>query len=132
MALTWNRRTRAELGSLALAGYVPVWAALPTPVAPSTAGDWIGLIQGYIKDGGLVLGLAIAALWFGWSQAPRQLTVHIPPNLRSGAVLAVDEIAPANANAYALSTQSLARLVSNASKWSPYYEHQKDVWDVKL
>jgi integrating conjugative element membrane protein (TIGR03745 family) len=44
-------------------------AALPTPVAPSTtpaAGDWIGLIQGYIKDGGLVLGLAIAVLGFLW------------------------------------------------------------------
>ena len=36
---------------------------------PSTAppaGDWIGLIQGYIKDGGLVLGLAIAVLGFLW------------------------------------------------------------------
>ena len=47
----------------------PLWAALPTPVAPSTApaaGDWIGLIQGYIKDGGLVLGLAIAVMGFLW------------------------------------------------------------------
>ena len=46
-----------------------VEADLPTPVAPSTAppdGDWIGLIQGYIKDGGLVLGLAIAVLGFLW------------------------------------------------------------------
>lgn len=48
---------------------LPLRAALPTPVAPSTkppAGDWIGLIQGYIKDGGLVLGLAIAVLGFLW------------------------------------------------------------------
>ena len=48
---------------------LPLWAALPTPVAPSTApaaGDWIGLIQGYIKDGGLVLALAIAVLGFLW------------------------------------------------------------------
>ena len=47
----------------------PLLAALPTPVAPSTApaaGDWIGLIQGYIKDGGLVLGLAISVLGFLW------------------------------------------------------------------
>ena len=43
----------------------------------------------------------IAALWFGWSQAPAQLTVHIPPDLRSGAVLAVDEISPANVYAFA-------------------------------
>ena len=57
------------LGVLAAAVHLPLWAALPTPVAPSTApaaGDWIGLIQGYIKDGGLVLGLAIAVLGFLW------------------------------------------------------------------
>ncbi len=44
-------------------------AALPTPVEPSTspaAGDWIALIKGYIKDGGLVLGLAIAVMGFLW------------------------------------------------------------------
>ena len=44
-------------------------ADLPTPVPPSTnpgAGDWIGLIEGYIHDGGLVLGLAIAVLGFLW------------------------------------------------------------------
>lgn len=44
-------------------------AALPTPVAPSTspaAGDWIALIKGYIKDGGIVLGLAIAVMGFLW------------------------------------------------------------------
>ena len=29
-------------------------------------GDWIALIKGYIKDGGLVLGLAIAVLGFLW------------------------------------------------------------------
>ena len=46
-----------------------VQADLPVPVPPSTApaaGDWIGLIEGYIKDGGLVLGLAIAILGFLW------------------------------------------------------------------
>lgn len=54
---------------LAAPFHAPLWAALPTPIAPSTAppaGDWIGLIQGYIKDGGLVLGLAIAVLGFLW------------------------------------------------------------------
>lgn len=57
------------LGLLATMFHSPVWAELPTPVAPSTAplaGDWLGLIQGYIKDGGLVLGLAIAILGFLW------------------------------------------------------------------
>ena len=57
------------LGLLATMFHPPLWAVLPTPVAPSTAppaGDWLGLIQGYIKDGGLVLGLAIAVLGFLW------------------------------------------------------------------
>ena len=57
------------LAAAALLFPLPLWAALPTPVAPSTApaaGDWLGLIQGYIKDGGLVLGLAIAVLGFLW------------------------------------------------------------------
>ena len=43
----------------------------------------------------------IAGLWFGWSQAPERLTVHIPPDLRSGAVLAVDEVPPPNVYAFA-------------------------------
>ncbi|MGB5251323.1 MAG: TIGR03745 family integrating conjugative element membrane protein [Sedimenticolaceae bacterium] len=57
------------VGLLAMSAGQSVWAALPTPVAPSTApaaGDWIALISGYIKDGGLVLGLAIAVLGFLW------------------------------------------------------------------
>jgi len=56
-------------GLLAMSVGQSVWAALPTPVPPSTApaaGDWIALIKGYIKDGGLVLGLAIAVLGFLW------------------------------------------------------------------
>ncbi|MDN5869200.1 MAG: TIGR03746 family integrating conjugative element protein [Nitrococcus sp.] len=44
----------------------------------------------------------IAALWFGWSRAPERLTVHIPPDLRSGAVLAVGEVSPPNVYAFAL------------------------------
>ncbi len=67
-----NKRVRRAIGTVGLvvisAGQ-SVWAALPTPVAPSTAppsGDWIALIKGYIKDGGLVLGLAIAVIGFLW------------------------------------------------------------------
>ena len=47
-------------------------AALPAPVAPSTApaaSDWLGLIKGYIKDGGIIIGLFLAVagfLWLGW------------------------------------------------------------------
>ncbi len=63
------KRIATAVGLLAVSTTQSVWAALPTPVAPSTgpaAGDWIGLIQGYIKDGGLVLGLAIAVIGFLW------------------------------------------------------------------
>ena len=64
-----SKQVTAAVGLLAMSTAQSVWAALPTPVAPSTgpaAGDWIGLIQGYIKDGGLVLGLAIAVIGFLW------------------------------------------------------------------
>jgi integrating conjugative element membrane protein (TIGR03745 family) len=69
MTLGLKRGTAALMGLLVLALYPSAWAALPTPVAPSTApaaGDWIALIKGYVKDGGLVLGLAIAVLGFLW------------------------------------------------------------------
>jgi len=63
---------RAALSALLLTFSVNVLAALPTPVAPSLGkpkGDWLTLIKGYIKDGGLVLGLAVAVvsfLWIAW------------------------------------------------------------------
>lgn len=69
MVLKTFKRIAAVAGLLALSAGQSVWAALPTPVAPSTApaaGDWVALIKGYIKDGGLVLGLAIAVLGFLW------------------------------------------------------------------
>ncbi|WP_052808394.1 TIGR03745 family integrating conjugative element membrane protein [Methyloterricola oryzae] len=73
MSKAWAFRARCA-GCL---GGVSVWAAealsaLPTPVAPSTgpaANDWLGLIKGYIKDGGLVIGLFLAVagfLWIAW------------------------------------------------------------------
>ncbi len=69
MLRKYVKRVRAAMGMLALSAGQSVWAALPVPVAPSNApaaGDWIGLIKGYIKDGGLVLGMAIAVLGFLW------------------------------------------------------------------
>ncbi len=45
--------------------------------------------------------VVIAALWFGWSQAPKHLRVHVPPDLRSGATLAVQEVPAANVYAFA-------------------------------
>lgn len=55
------------LGSICASA--PVLASLPTPIEPSTepaSGDWLELIKGYIKDGGLVLGLAISVIGFLW------------------------------------------------------------------
>ncbi len=69
MIMKTVKKVAAVIGLLAMSATHSVWAALPTPVAPSNApaaGDWIALIQGYIKDGGLVLGLAIAVLGFLW------------------------------------------------------------------
>lgn len=66
MSKRWKRYFLTALG---LGAVGAVQAELPTPVPPSTApaaGDWIGLIEGYIRDGGLVLGLAIAVLGFLW------------------------------------------------------------------
>jgi integrating conjugative element protein (TIGR03746 family) len=45
--------------------------------------------------------LMITGLWIGWSQTPKHLTVHIPPDLRSGAVLKIDEVPPSNVYAFA-------------------------------
>ncbi len=45
--------------------------------------------------------IIIAALWFGWSRAPERLTVHIPPDLRAGAALAVNAVSPPNVYAFA-------------------------------
>ena len=65
-------RQKVALSALLLTLSFDLLAALPTPVAPSLGepkGDWLTLIKGYIKDGGLVLGLAIAVvafLWIAW------------------------------------------------------------------
>lgn len=47
-------------------------AALPTVTVPSgaTDGDWLSMIQQYIKNGGLLVGLFLSVsgfLWLGWN-----------------------------------------------------------------
>ena len=69
MTTKMTLRKLIAISLLLVATIQSVSSALPTPVAPSTApaaGDWIALIKGYIKDGGLVLGLAISVLGFLW------------------------------------------------------------------
>jgi len=61
--------------------------------------------------------LVILALWYGWSQAPRHLTIHVPPDIRSGAVLAVDDVPPSNVYAFALYIfQQLNRWPENGAR----------------
>jgi len=59
----------AALAALWSVGVGNALAVLPQQVPPSTgapAGNWLALIEGYIKDGGLTLGLAIAVIAFLW------------------------------------------------------------------
>ncbi len=64
------RITQVSLGAtLSALGAVPAFAALPASVAPSTApaaGNWLEYVKGYVKDGGLVLGLAISVIGLLW------------------------------------------------------------------
>ena len=70
-AIQWLRRCQdATAFPLVFLMATPALAALPTPSPPSTApasGDWLGLIKGYIKDGGIVIGLAVAVAAFVWA-----------------------------------------------------------------
>ena len=61
-------------------------------------------VRSHVRSLWTVIALQSAivfALAWGWSQAPRQLTVHVPPDLRAGAVLAIDEVPPPNVYAFA-------------------------------
>ena len=61
-------------------------------------------VRAHLRSLWVIIGVQIVvilALWFGWSQAPQRLTVHVPPDLRSGATLAVDEVPPANVYSFA-------------------------------
>ena len=49
----------------------------------------------------VLLTLMLAGWWFAWMRLPSHLTVHIPPDLRSGAVLSLDEVPPANVYTFA-------------------------------
>ena len=49
-------------------------------------------VRAHLRSLWAVIGLEaliILALWYGWSQAPKELTVHVPPDLRSGSTLLV-------------------------------------------
>ena len=61
-------------------------------------------VRSHLRSLWAVIGLQlmfILALWVGWMRMPSTITVHIPPDLRSGAVMTLDEIPPANVYAFA-------------------------------
>jgi len=61
-------------------------------------------VRAHLRSLWVVIGLlclVIVGLWYGWSQAPKALTVHVPPDLRTGATLSVNEVPPANVYAFA-------------------------------
>lgn len=61
-------------------------------------------VRSHLRSLWAVIGLQllfILALWIGWMRMPSTITVHIPPDLRSGAVMALDEVPPANVYAFA-------------------------------
>ncbi len=61
-------------------------------------------VRAHLRTLWAVIGLEaliIAALWYGWSQAPKALTIHVPPDLRSGAILTVEAVPPANVYSFA-------------------------------
>ena len=77
-------------------------------------------VRAHLRSLWAVIGLqfvVVLALWFGWSQAPKQLTVHVPPDLRSGAVLSLNEVPAANVYAFAFYIfQQLNRWPENGAK----------------
>ena len=77
-------------------------------------------VRAHLRSLWTVIGLqfiVILVLWFGWSQAPKQLTVHVPPDLRSGATLSVNEAPAANVYAFAFYIfQQLNRWPENGAK----------------
>jgi integrating conjugative element protein (TIGR03746 family) len=61
-------------------------------------------VRAHLRSLWVVIGLqfvVMVALWFGWSQAPKQLTVHVPPDLRSGATLSAGEVPASNVYTFA-------------------------------
>ena len=61
-------------------------------------------VRSHLRSLWAVIGLqlmVILALWIGWMRMPSNITVHIPPDLRSGAVMALHEVPAANVYAFA-------------------------------
>lgn len=77
-------------------------------------------VRSHLRSLWAVIGLqlvVILALWIGWMRMPSTITVHIPPDLRSGARLALDEVPPPNVYSFAYYIfQQLNRWPSNGAE----------------
>lgn len=65
----------------------------------------IDSVRAHVRSLWIVIGLlslTIGGLAWGWAMAPSKLTVHIPPDLRQGAVMGVTDIHPANVYGFAV------------------------------
>ena len=76
-------------------------------------------VRSHLRSLWLVIALQaliIVALWLAWMRIPSQMTVHIPPDLRSGSVLALNEVPPQNVYTFAFYIlQQLNRWPDNGS-----------------
>jgi len=48
-----------------------------------------------------ILCAVVLGLWSGWKSAPRHITLHLPPDIRNGAHMKIDEVAPSNVYTFA-------------------------------
>ena len=49
-----------------------------------------------------ILALLCSGFWYGWQTAPSELTIHVPPDLRSGSTRKWWDVPPENIYAFAL------------------------------
>ena len=77
-------------------------------------------VRSHLRSLWAVIGLQIVvilALWIGWMRMPSTITVHIPPDLRSGARLALQEVPPPNVYSFAFYIfQQLNRWPNNGAE----------------
>jgi integrating conjugative element protein (TIGR03746 family) len=77
-------------------------------------------VRAHLRSLWIVIGLqfvVIAGFWLAWMRLPGNITVHVPPDLRSGAVLSLNEIPPANVYTFAFYIlQQLNRWPDNGSR----------------
>jgi integrating conjugative element protein (TIGR03746 family) len=62
-------------------------------------------VRSHLRSLWVVIGLLLAVIvgfWIAWMRMPSSITVHIPPDLRAGAVLELQEVPRANVYAFAV------------------------------